>query len=148
MERTATNRLELVLRSELSELGRLAAAVEEFVACNRLPPDFAFRFTLCLDELITNIVVHGGGGAGAHEIRVRLETDGRELRAEMEDDAGAFDPFASAPPPDLGDELESRRIGGLGLFLVGKMMDRASHRREGGRNLTLLARRIDRPPPA
>lgn len=142
MDGKAANRLEVILRSELSELGRLAAAVEDFIARNQLPPDLAFRFTLCLDELVTNIVSHGHGGAGRHGIRVRLETDGLELRAEVEDDADAFDPFAEAPSPDLGGDLESRRVGGLGIFLVGKMMDRASHRREGGRNLTLLAKRI------
>lgn len=142
MEGTPAVRLEMVLRSELSELGRLAAAVEDFIARNHLPPDLAFRFTLSLDELVTNIVSHGRGSSGGHEIRVRLESDGRELRAEVEDDADSFDPVADAPPPDLGGDLESRRVGGLGIFLVGKMMDRVSHRREGGRNLTLLARRI------
>ncbi|WP_109096840.1 ATP-binding protein [Azospirillum sp. TSH64] len=142
MDGAAANRLEMVLRSDLSELGRLAAAVESFIARNRLFPDLAFRFTLCLDELVTNIVSHGRGGGGGHGIRVRLETDGLELRAEVEDDADAFDPFAEAPSPDLGGDLESRRIGGLGVFLVGKLMDRASHRREGGLNLTVLAKRI------
>ncbi|KAA0598905.1 ATP-binding protein [Azospirillum lipoferum] len=136
----------MVLRGELSELGRLAAAVEDFVSRNGLPADLAFRFNLCLDELVTNIVSHGYGDgdddAGEHEIRVRLEIEGQELRAEIEDDAGVFDPFTDAPPPDLHGDLESRRVGGLGVFLVGRMMDRASHRHEGRRNLTLLAKRI------
>lgn len=142
MEGATAMRLEMVLRSEISELGRLAAAVEDFIARSHLPAELAFRFTLCLDELITNIVSHGHGGAGGHEIRVRLETDGQELRAEVEDDAGAFDPFADVPSPDLGSDLETRNVGGLGLILVGRMMDRASHRRESGRNLTLIAKRI------
>ncbi|PWC83849.1 hypothetical protein TSH100_20050 [Azospirillum sp. TSH100] len=141
---TAARRLEMVLRGELSELGRLAAAVDDFVARNGLPPELAFRFNLCFDELITNIVSHGTGDheAGGPEIRVRLAIDGEELRAEVEDDADAFDPFASTPPPDLDGDLDGRRVGGLGVFLVSRMMDHASHRRERGRNLIRLARRI------
>lgn len=144
MEGAAAKRLEIILRGELSELRRLAAAVEDFVARNGLPRDLAFRFNLCFDELITNVVSHGygDGNAGGHEIRVRLEIEGQELRAEVEDDAGAFDPFVEAPPPDQDGDLENRRVGGLGVFLVGRMMDHASHRHEDGRNLILLAKRI------
>lgn len=142
MEDAAANHLEMVLRSELSELERLAAAVEDFIARSGLPRDLAFRFNLCLDELVTNIVSHGYGDAGGREIRVRLEIEGQELRAEIEDDAGFFNPLIDAPPPDLNGDLESRRIGGLGVFLVGRMMDRASYRHEGGRNLIQIAKRI------
>ncbi|PWC37964.1 hypothetical protein TSO352_08455 [Azospirillum sp. TSO35-2] len=135
-------RLDLVLRNDLSELERLAVAVDDFIERNDLPPDLAFKFNLCFDELITNIVSYGYGDGGTHEIRVRLEADGAELRAEVEDDADAFDPFAEAPAPDLTGDLDDRRIGGLGVFLVKKTMDRAAYRREGGRNLVLLAKAL------
>ncbi|WP_158305971.1 ATP-binding protein [Azospirillum sp. B510] len=142
-----TNRLDMVLRNDLSELERLAAAVDDFVERNALPPDIAFKVNLCCDELITNTVTYGyggaGGDAGPREIRVRLEIDGAELRVELEDDADAFDPFAEAPPPDLTGDLDDRQVGGLGVFLVRQMMDRMSHRRENGRNLTSLAKRLD-----
>ncbi|ANC91165.1 ATP-binding protein [Azospirillum humicireducens] len=136
----AASRLDMVLRNDLSELGRLAEAVEDFIERNRLPPDLAFKFNLCFDELITNTVSYGYGDAAPHEIRVRMETDGVELRAEVEDDATAFDPFADAPPPDLTSDVDDRRVGGLGVFLVKKTMDHASYRREGDRNLVRLAK--------
>lgn len=142
MNDTVTNRLEMVLRNDLSELERLAAAVEEFIERNDLPPTLAFKFNLCFDELITNTVSYGYGDAGPHEIRVRMEADGTELRAEVEDDADAFDPFAEAPPPDLTSDVDDRRVGGLGVFLVQKTMDRASYRRDGDRNLILLSKNV------
>lgn len=134
------NRLDMLLRNDLSELGRLADAVDEFIERNQLPPDLAFKFNLCFDELITNTVSYGYDDAAPHEIRVSMETDGAELRAEVEDDAAAFDPFADAPPPDLTSDVDDRRVGGLGVFLVKKTMDHASYRREGDRNLVLLAK--------
>ncbi len=142
MNDTLTNRLEMVLRNDLSELERLAAAVDEFIERNDLPPALAFKFNLCFDELITNTVSYGYGDAGPHEILVRMEADGTELRAEVEDDADAFDPFAEAPPPDLTSDVGDRRVGGLGVFLVQKTMDHASYRREGDRNLILLSKSI------
>lgn len=135
------DRLELVLSNELSELERLAAVVDDFVERNDLAPAIAFKLNLCFDELITNIMSYGyGDGAQTHhDIRIRLETDGVEVRAEVEDDSAPYDPFVEAPAPDLGDDIDERRIGGLGVFLVKKMMNRVAYRREGDRNLIQLA---------
>ncbi|WP_431854351.1 ATP-binding protein [Azospirillum sp.] len=132
-------RLEVVLDNDLAELERLAGAVDEFVAAAGLPPEVAFKLNLCFDELITNTVTYGYSDGGRHAIRVRLEVDGREVRAEVEDDADAFDPFTEAPPPDLGSDVDTRRVGGLGVYLVRRSMDRATYRRDGGRNLVHLA---------
>lgn len=135
-------RLEVVLDNDVGELERLAGAVDAFVAEAGLPPEVAFKLNLCFDELITNTVTHGYPQGGRHTIRVRLEAEGREIRAEVEDDAAAFDPFTEAPPPDLSAEVETRRVGGLGVFLVRRSVDSVRYRRTDGRNhvhLTLAA---------
>ncbi|MBP2298738.1 ATP-binding protein [Azospirillum picis] len=137
-----TNRLDMVLRNDLAELERLAAAVDEFIERNDLPPALGFSFNLCFDELITNTVSYGYHDGTPHEIRVRLEAAGNELRAELVDDGAAFDPFADAPPPDLTSDIDERRVGGLGVFLVKQTMDRTAYRREGDRNIVLLAKTL------
>lgn len=131
--------LELVLDNDVAELERLAAVVDDFVAEAGLPPEVAFKLNLCFDELITNTVSYGYPDDGRHAIRVRLEAEGRVVHAEIEDDADAFDPFTEAPPPDLDSDVETRRVGGLGVFLVQRSMDSATYRREGGRNLVRLS---------
>ncbi|WP_448191831.1 ATP-binding protein [Azospirillum sp. sgz301742] len=131
-------RLEVVLTNDVAELHRLASEVDAFVESHGLPMAVAFRLNLCFDELITNTVSYGYPGGGAHAIRVRLEADGREIHAEVEDDATAYDPFSEAPPPDLSADVETRRVGGLGVFLVRQSVDRATYRRADGRNLVRL----------
>lgn len=136
------DRLDLILDNDLGELERLAAAIDAFAERNGLSPAIAFALNLCLDELVTNTVSHGYGGAGGgrHTIRLRVECDETEVRAELEDDATAFDPFREAPPPDLDGDIDQRRVGGLGVFLVRRSMDRVAYRREGGRNIVTLAK--------
>ena len=55
-------------------------------------------------------------------------------------DAGIpFNPL-ELPEPDIGADLSQRKIGGLGVFLVRKLMDEIEYRRENNRNvLTLIS---------
>ena len=143
------DRLELVLGNELAELERLAAAVDDFVDRNHLPPGIAFKLNLCFDELITNTVSYGYGDAkhARHDILVRLASDGCQIKAEVEDDSAPYNPFVEAPQPDLGNDIDERRVGGLGVFLVKEMMDHVAYRRDGNRNVVELTIHADRAPP-
>ncbi len=136
------DRFDLVLRNDLSELERLAEAVDGFAERNGLPPAIAFALNLCFDELITDTVSYGYGDDAPHSIRVGVECDASEVRAEVEDDGLAFDPFTDAPPPDLSDDIDQRRVGGLGVFLVQQTMDRVAYHRQDDRNLVLMAKSL------
>ena len=138
---TETAALGLVLKNDSSELGRLAEAVEQFSEQNELPPETSFELQLCLEELVLNIVNYGFDVAEEHDIRVDLEmkSEPRVLTVRIVDDGREFNPLTEVDEPDLEASLEDRAVGGLGVFLVRKLMDDVSYRREDGRNhLTLL----------
>lgn len=55
----------LVLDSQLQEIAPLADRVDEFCDSHDLPPQFAFQFNICFEEVLTNIIQHGLGGRAA-----------------------------------------------------------------------------------
>lgn len=137
-----TDRLVMELAPDLTEIGRLAEAVEAFGERHELPMKTVFNLNLAFDELITNTISYGLAAGSAEPIRVTMQMDGDELVSVISDPGIAFDPFADAPPPDLTSDVTERPIGGLGVHLVKTLIDRFAYRREGDRNIITLAQKV------
>ena len=52
---------------------------------------------------------------------------------------GPYDVIAFVETPDLKAELESRQVGGLGVFLIRRMLDDVHYSRSAGQNILSLA---------
>ena len=63
------------------------------------------------------------------------------LRLTFTDTGRPFDPL-QADDPDTKVPLSERKIGGLGIFVVKKMMDKVEYRRENDRNILTLTKCI------
>jgi serine/threonine-protein kinase RsbW len=99
-------------------------------------------FELALEEIFMNIVMHGSRPELAPRVEVSLHRDAESVTMTVEDDGPEFDPL-SLPPPDVTASLADRRVGGLGVFLVRKMMDNVSYARIAGRNQLRMSKRLD-----
>ncbi|MEY8877402.1 MAG: SpoIIE family protein phosphatase [Leptothrix sp. (in: b-proteobacteria)] len=134
--------LEHRLPSRLDEIEKLADAVSA-----ALPErsDLAFSANLCLEELITNIILHGLKGQDDRMIHVRMSMSDEWLEIILKDDAPQFDPFVEAPDPDLALDLDDRPIGGLGVHLVKTLMDDARAYYDGSGNLIVLLKTLRQP---
>jgi sigma-B regulation protein RsbU (phosphoserine phosphatase) len=74
--------------------------------------------------------------------KVRIKYSfGEELVLVFEDEGRPFDPI-SAPDPDTDLVVEERKIGGLGIYITKKIMDVATYRRENGKNILTLRKRV------
>ena len=88
-----------------------------------------------MDEVVTNIIVHGYEEAGIRgNVNLRAEIDDRALTVTVEDAQAKFDPTQQKPPDDLDAPLETRSMGGLGVYLALKTMDQFHYERIGDRN--------------
>ena len=135
---------EFRLRNELTELRRLGEEVENFTAAHHLPSGLTQAFDLSLVEWVTNIISYGYLKPGEHWIEIRLAIAGNQVCAEVVDDGCEFNPL-SHPPVDTSAPLESRPIGGLGIHMMRKLMDRVEYRRERGRNvITMIKARTEK----
>ncbi len=138
--------LQLSIPARLSEVHELAARVEEFGDTHGLPDPKVYVINLVLDELITNVVMHGFGGVREPEIRITLRMAAGALVLSVEDNGQPFDPTRDSEP-DVSSPLPSRPIGGLGLHLVKNFADRLSYEFAGGWNRVTLEHDLA-PPPA
>ncbi len=130
-------------RAELGQLAAIRSFVVETSRSLGAAESAIADLELAVDEICTNSIQHGYGGEDG-EIELTVERDGPSIRVVVRDWGGTFDP-GQVPTPDLELPLEERLLGGLGLFLVRKLMDdvRFEFSRERGNSVTMV-RRLDR----
>lgn len=116
------------LCSRIAELGPLLQALQTWLGDEGVPAPAIRDAALMLDELITNIVMHGYEGRTDGWIEVEAQVQGASLLLTVRDSAPAFDP-RSAPWPDADQPLDQRPVGGLGLMFVRRLADALDYRR-------------------
>lgn len=120
----------------LESLPELQDHVAACATRHGIETDRVESLALALEEVFVNICRYAfpdGGGA----VTLACGGDGDDLVVEIADQGRPFDP-ADVPVPDLGGDLDARPVGGLGWFLVRRMVDDLECRRDGGRNLVRL----------
>ena len=137
-----TPSISFTLVNQLSEVKRLSRLVEAFGEAEGLGPEAVFSLNLALDEVVTNVIRYAHeDDSRQHPIVVRLALEQDVLTAQVEDDGRAFNPL-EVPAPDIGASIDERPIGGLGIHLVRSVMNSVEYRREDGRNVLTMKKKL------
>jgi serine/threonine-protein kinase RsbW len=115
-------RRELTVVGTMADLPRIGEFIEEVCDQAEVDPTARFAVLTAIDEACSNIFEHAYRGR-AGELSLAMETRGQDLVITLHDRGGAFNP-EGVPAPDLGLTLDQRPIGGLGLHLMRKLMDK------------------------
>ena len=124
--------------ADLDQIDRVSTKIEQCMKKEDMGDDEILDVQLAVEEAVTNSILHGYDGA-AGTIAIRIETSPHHVVVEIADDAPAFNPL-SVPEPDIGADLEDRRIGGLGIFLIRRVMDKVTYRYEDNKNILLMVK--------
>lgn len=96
------------------------------------------RIELVAEEALVNVFVHGYTPQHRGQVEVRcLDSDDSLLTIEISDTGVSFNPLSLADP-DLQPDLTTRKIGGMGVFLIRNMTDEVAYRRAGDRNILTM----------
>src|SRR5258706_14877639 len=107
--------------------------LDEFAEANALPVELLRDLKVVLDEIVSNIVRYAYGEGQRKSVRLRLSLVNGVVEMAVEDDGRAFDPL-DHPVPDTNAPLAERRIGGLGVHLVRRLMDEVAYSRIDNQN--------------
>lgn len=132
---------ELRVSARLDVLSSIGAFVLKAAENAGLDRRAAYRLRLAVDEMATNIIVHGNPleHSGDDEIRLTSEIDDRSLTITLEDRGPEFNPLDHESPEDHIDKpMEQRPIGGLGVFLAIRGVDSFHYERADGRNRSMF----------
>ncbi len=151
---TSITTLRAECQGRLAEIPALSATVEAFCLAHGVGSPTAHKLVLGLEELLTNLAVHGTPGAGplggaptdaVHRVTVVVTLTRDRLVVHYEDSGAAFDPL-SVPTPDFEQPLAARPVGGLGVHLVRALMDEVTYARVNERNRVTLVLGLPRTP--
>ena len=123
-------------------LPRFLHFIEATCARIEAAADTKYALHLAMEEVCTNLIVHGYRGEAAGPIEVAVYDECEKVTIVIRDRAPPFDPV-HAPSPDLTSDVEHRPAGGLGLYLVKKVMDEVDYVPDtpSGNVLTLVKRK-------
>ncbi|MBU0972816.1 MAG: ATP-binding protein [Proteobacteria bacterium] len=130
----------LTLSATLENLEAFLDAVRGFAADCGMDDKLLHQVELSLEEVLVNVISYAYPKEEQGDVEVRCAWDIQKgLTVVVVDSGAAFDPLAK-PDPDTSLSLDERGIGGLGIFLTKKMMDKVTYERCHGKNIFTMTK--------
>jgi anti-sigma regulatory factor (Ser/Thr protein kinase) len=131
---------ELTVAANIESLYEVMDFINGELERNNCAPELQDNINLAVEEVFTNIANHAYQPAsGSAVISIAV---GTEVVIRFEDTGKPYNPL-EYPEPDFDMPLEEREIGGLGIFLVKKIMDKIDYERIDNKNVLTVTKKCD-----
>jgi anti-sigma regulatory factor (Ser/Thr protein kinase) len=128
----------------LDNLPQLMSFVAEHSRNLGAPWEKMGEVELVAEEALVNVISYAYPEE-AGSLQLRIFKEGNRLAFEIRDQGQPFD-ATKTEDPDLSGEMETRTVGGLGIYFMKKIMSEVNYRREDGSNVLTLF--LDLPEPS
>ena len=96
---------------------------------------------LAVDEAYTNIIKHAYNNDPNQTVKIELGTSTDTLWVQLSDTGFHFN-ADEYQPPDLLKRIKNKQRGGMGVYLINKLMDSVEYSSAGKTNTILMRKRI------
>lgn len=134
--------IEKTFPAAIDSITEATAFVDEWLESLDCPMKAQMQIDVAMDELFSNIALYAyAPGSGDATLRLDFDEAARTASITFIDSGVPYNPLEKMDP-DVTLSAEERQIGGLGIFLVKKTMDGMEYRREDGRNMLTILKKI------
>ncbi len=131
---------QLVIQNDIAELNRVVAFIDGLEEEWQLPLALITPINLVLEEALSNVIFYAYEKGSSHEIKIDFAHSSNQLDITITDTGKPFDP-TQKEDPDIELSVEDRPIGGLGIFLIRKIMNEVSYERVGQENILRMSKK-------
>jgi anti-sigma regulatory factor (Ser/Thr protein kinase) len=104
----------------------------------KLESKLLYQLRLASEEALVNIINYAYGNmTGNIEIAFKFDPESKNLTIQISDWGKPFDPL-SQPEPDINIDYEQRKIGGLGIHMIRKIMNEVNYERINDKNVLTM----------
>lgn len=128
---------ELVVTSSTDNLSEVRNFVEMNGEKIGLNATTIAHISLAVDEACTNIIKHAYSNSLDKKIKVKIETSNHKFTVIIRDTGKHFDPN-KVPEPNILQSQKMKKGGGLGMFLMKKLMDEVKYNSQSNGNELIL----------
>ncbi len=133
---------EIIVPAEFKQLTAVMGLIDNGLKNLNFPLTSWIHVKIAVDEIFSNIIKHtdllGGGDV---KVLVRTETDPGAIVITFIDRGRPFNPLL-AEEPDVTVPAKKRRIGGLGLLMVRRLMDSVEYEYKDEQNILTIRKNL------
>ncbi|MGN0308814.1 MAG: ATP-binding protein [Lachnospiraceae bacterium] len=134
---------ELTIEAAAENLEKVTAFVDEELGKLDCPIKIQAQINVAVDELFSNIAHYAyAPQTGPAVVLVEVKENPLEVVITFIDRGIPYDPLKSEEP-DVTLSAEDREVGGLGVFLVKKVMDDVTYEYRDGQNILRIRKKLE-----
>lgn len=131
----------IIVDAKKDSIERITDCVNELLDSASCPVKERVQIDLAIDEMLSNVINYAyEGQVGEIAVSMLVSDDKAQIVLTFEDSGVPFDPTRTADP-DITLSAEDRKIGGLGIFMVKKTMDKMEYQFKDGKNVLRLVKK-------
>ena len=132
---------EISVKASTENLAVVRNALEEFALLCGANVKAVFDLQLAVDEAFTNIIKHAYNNDENQVVRILMFEENGRIVVQLSDSGKGFD-VTNYKKPNVQSRIKNKKRGGVGVFLMTKLMDEVSFNKQQGQNVITLAKHL------
>ena len=128
--------------ADKKEVGRVNGFIEEFLSKKNVKDKVIRQIAIAVDEICSNIFNYAYKHREGNKISVEISYKDNQVMIKFIDTGIKFNPLEKEDP-NVNLSLEERGVGGLGIFLVKRLMDDVQYEYSpNGENILTIIKKV------